>query len=290
VTSADRPSPEPTQSAAWLETAHLLADAAGKTVLPYFRKRLVVENKAAAVHAGVGFDPVTIADVEAEQAMRKILAVRHADHGVIGEEFADHAGAGRFNWILDPIDGTRAFIMGYPMWGVLIGLLDGQTPAFGMMDQPYTRERFWAVADGKLPKAAFFRGPDGNIERLHTRPCARLADATLACTTLEMMQTRHEQAAFAEIAAAVRMTRLGGDCYAYAMLAAGQVDLVVEASLKAVDIAPLIPIIEAAGGVVTGWDGGPATAGGQVVAAGDPRMHAAALRILGNTRSDVMSV
>jgi histidinol phosphatase-like enzyme (inositol monophosphatase family) len=270
--------------AAFLETAHGLADISGAAVLPHFRQSISVENKAAK-----GFDPVTIADKAAERAMRKALALQHPEHGIIGEEFADRTGAGRFNWILDPIDGTRAFIMGYPLWGTLIGLSDHDQMVIGMMDQPYTRERFWAINanDDKPSKGASFRGADGKVKKIKTRACAKLADATLACTTMEMFKTGHERVAFLELSSRVQMTRFGGDCYAYCLLAAGQIDLVVEASLKAVDIAPLIPIIEQAGGVVTTWSGGSGINGGRIIAAGDPKLHAQALKILSNERSDV---
>lgn len=257
-----------------LASAHDLADAAGATILPYFRKPLSVDNKDQA-----GFDPVTIADTAAEAAMRQLIADWYPEHGIIGEEFAAVETAGAYHWILDPIDGTRAFITGYPLWGTLIGVLDGHTPIIGMMDQPFTRERFWAAPGGRI-KSAQYRGPDGMVQIMKTRDCTRLSDASLACTTPDMFKTPAQRSAFASVSDAVKMTRFGGDCYAYCMLAAGHVDLVIEASLKAVDIAPLIPIIEAAGGVVTSWSGGPATHGGEVVAAGGPQLHAAARKML----------
>ena len=257
-----------------LATAHDLADAAGKTILPHFRTAIPVDNKDTR-----GFDPVTVADTAAEAAMRRLIAKRHPEHGIIGEEFEAVESAGAYNWILDPIDGTRAFITGYPLWGTLIGLLDGPTPVIGMMDQPFTRERFWAAPAGRI-KSAQYRGPDGKVSALRTRECPRLGDAILACTTPDMFKTPAQRASFGAVSAAARMTRFGGDCYAYCMLAAGHVDLVIEASLKAVDIAPLIPIIEAGGGVVTSWAGGPATQGGEVIAAGSAKLHAAARKLL----------
>jgi myo-inositol-1(or 4)-monophosphatase len=265
--------------ASLLATAHDLADAAGATILPHFRTPIPVDNKDAA-----GFDPVTVADTAAETVMRQLIAERHPDHGVIGEEFAAVESAGAYNWILDPIDGTRAFITGYPLWGTLIGLLDGDRPVIGMMDQPFTHERFWAAPTGRT-KSAQYRGPDGKARTIQTRDCPRLGDAILACTTPDMFKTTAQRASFGAVSAAVRMTRFGGDCYAYCMLAAGHVDLVIEASLKAVDIAPLIPIIEAAGGVVTTWSGGPATHGGEVIAAGNAKLHAAARKVLMGRRT-----
>jgi histidinol phosphatase-like enzyme (inositol monophosphatase family) len=257
-----------------LATAHALADAAGNVIRPYFRKAIAVDNKAAK-----GFDPVTIADKAAEQAMRALIAKLHPDHGIIGEEFDDVAGDGRYNWILDPIDGTRAFISGYPLWGTLIGLIDGAKPLAGMMDQPYTRERFWAAPGGRT-KGARFRGPDGKECAIATRACPKLADAVLACTSPDMFTTPAERAGFDNVSKRTKLTRFGGDCYAYCMLAAGHVDLVIEASLKSVDIMPLVPIIEAAGGVVTTWDGGSAIRGGAIIAAGDANLHAAAMKLL----------
>ena len=257
-----------------LATAHDLADAAGATILPHFRKPIEVDNKDKS-----GFDPVTIADTAAETVMRRLIAKRHPDHGIIGEEFAAVESAGAFNWILDPIDGTRAFITGYPLWGTLIGVIDGNTPVIGMMDQPFTRERFWAAPGGRT-RSAQYRGPDGKVRAMQTSDCTTLGDAILACTTPDMFKTPAQRSAFGSVSQAVKMTRFGGDCYAYCMLAAGHVDLVIEASLKAVDIAPLIPIIEAAGGVVTSWTGAPATYGGEVIAAGSAKLHAAACKLL----------
>ena len=254
-----------------LETAHHLADRAGECSLPQFRKVRAVENK----DRGSGFDPVTAADKAAERAMREVLRMKYPDHGILGEEYAAREGTSRYRWVLDPIDGTRAFITGFPLWGTLIGLLDGDQPILGMMDQPYTRERFWAAG-----AKAQMRLPDGRLRGLKTRACARLSEAVMVSTAPDLFKTPTEKSAFARVRETVRMTRYGGDCYAYCMLAAGHIDLVVEAGLKAVDIVALIPIIERAGGRVTTWAGGSAIHGGQIVAAGDPRMHEAALRLL----------
>ena len=256
----------------FLAEAHILADLAGAKILPHFRKTMKVENK----QQGKGYDPVTIADKAAERVMRQAIRKRFPEHGIIGEEYANRKSTSRYRWVLDPIDGTRAFITGYPLWGILIGLMDGGDAILGMMDQPFTRERFWAAGAKSQMRTA-----DGKTQALKTRTCAKLSDAVLASTTPDMFKTPAEQAAFARVSRAVRMTRFGGDCYAYCMLASGHVDLVVEASLKAVDIVALVPIIERAGGRVTTWDGRPATNGGQIVAAGDPRIHEAALKLLG---------
>ena len=253
-----------------LDVAHVLADRAGAEILPFFRKGVAAENKAK-----IGFDPVTAADMAAERVIRKILAQACPDHGIVGEELGESSGAGRYTWVIDPIDGTRAFLTGYPLWGVLIGLMDGEHAVLGLMDQPFTGERFWAT-----PKGAFMRIGAGKEHPIKTRACNSLEQAVLASTAPEMFKTREEKAGFAAVSNAVRMTRFGGDCYAYAMLAAGNIDIVVEAGLKAVDIVALIPIIERAGGRITTWDGKAATSGGRIVAAGDPKIHAAALKLL----------
>jgi myo-inositol-1(or 4)-monophosphatase len=257
-------------TSAFLDFAHELADISGKVILPRFRTPLAVDNKTEG-----GFDPVTVADRAAERAMRRAIGQRHPDHGIAGEEFGPVAGAGRFRWVIDPIDGTRAFIMGAPMWGTLIGLLDAGKPVVGLMDQPFTGERFWADA-----RTAHRRGPDGRVRKLKTRACPGLADATLTTTHPDLFAARTEAAAFARVKAAARMTRYGGDCYGYCLLAAGFVDVVVEAGLKAYDVVALVPIIERAGGRITTWDGKPATEGGRIVAAGDARVHAQALALL----------
>ena len=251
--------------------AHALADASGKVILPHFRTTLTVDNKA-----NTGFDPVTIADTDAEKIIRATLAKRFPDHGIIGEEFGTSDGTSRYRWIIDPIDGTRAFMIGLPLWGTLIGVLDKETPVLGMMDQPFTQERFWAGPRG----GSSYRRGEGKTQRLATHKTSTLEAAVLVATTPDMFRSKIEKAAFVRVSKRVRITRFGGDCYAYCLLAAGHIDLVIEASLKAVDIVPLIPIIEQAGGRVTTWDNKPAIAGGRVVAAANAKLHAAALDLL----------
>lgn len=254
-----------------LDFAHSLADSSGAAILPYFRARIGVDNKA-----GDGaFDPVTAADIAAERVIADMVARRWPDHGFIGEEHGSHQPDASLRWVVDPIDGTRAFIMGWPMWGTLIGLLDGSSPVLGLMDQPFTRERFWSAAGG-----AFMRVGDGKPVPIETRSCPRLADAVLATTHPDLFGAGEEMQAFARLKEGVRMTRFGGDCYGYCLLAAGFVDLIVESGLKPYDIVALIPIIEKAGGRVTTWDGRPAAEGGRIIAAGDPRLHEEALAVL----------
>jgi myo-inositol-1(or 4)-monophosphatase len=252
--------------------AHDLADLSAAATLPFFRRPLKVANK----HKGPGFDPVTAADRAAERRIRAAIAQRFPDHGVLGEEFASTDGSGYYRWVVDPIDGTRAFIMGSPLWGTLIGLLAGGHPVLGIMDQPFTRERFWG--HGRMAR---MRDPEGKQRRLKTRACRGLADAVVTCTDPGMFAAPAERAAFGRVKARARMVRYGGDCYGYCLLAAGHVDLVMEAGLKPHDIVALIPIIEGAGGRVTTWNGGSALEGGRIIAAGDARVHAEAVELLG---------
>jgi myo-inositol-1(or 4)-monophosphatase len=258
------------QIADFLALAHDLADRTGAVILPHFRGNTEIDHKG-----GSAFDPVTAADLAAERAVRELLAERYPTHGVVGEELGSLQPGAEFCWIVDPIDGTRAFIIGQPLWGTLIGLLHEGTPLLGLMDQPFTRERFWG-ADG----GAFYRGGQEPDRPLLARACGSLADAMLASTSPDLFADGTERERFEAIGRKVRLRRFGGDCYNYCLLALGQLDLVVEAGLKAFDIAPLIPIIEGAGGVVTSWDGRNASEGGRIVAAGDRRLHEQAVALL----------
>ncbi|MEW6641589.1 MAG: histidinol-phosphatase [Pseudomonadota bacterium] len=246
-----------------------LASASGETILPFFRTSLGVENKS----LGKDLDPVTEADRAAEAVMRRLIKANFPQHGIVGEEFGDERTDAEYVWVLDPIDGTKSFISGLPIWGTLIALMRHGVPAFGMMHQPYIGERF--TGDGG---AATYSGPSGK-RKLAVRRCATLAEATLFTTSPRLMNEA-DRASFERVETATRLSRYGGDCYAYCMLAAGHVDLVIETELKPYDIAALVPIITGAGGIVTTWDGGPAQHGGRIVAAGDPRVHEAALKIL----------
>jgi histidinol phosphatase-like enzyme (inositol monophosphatase family) len=252
----------------FVRLAHSLADRAGDVILPHFRGAGEVTNKA-----GESFDPVTEADRGAEAAMRRLIESECPDHGISGEELPERAAQSPFRWVLDPIDGTKAFIMGLPTWGTLIGLTQDGRPLFGMMDQPYLGERFWGAEGG-----AHFRNRHGE-HRIRSRPCASLSEAVLAATTPDMFKGE-EAARFQRLSAACRMTRFGGDCYLYCMLAMGFVDIVVESGLKPFDIVPLVPIIEAAGGVVTSWDGADPCNGGRILAVGDPALHEVAMNAL----------
>lgn len=250
-----------------------LARKSGDLVLRYYRRPIEVENKGKTGSAK-DFDPVTAADRAVEELIRGEVGRRYPDHGIIGEEFGNTRPEADFQWIIDPIDGTRSFIMGLPTWGTLIGLSHKGEPYLGVMSQPFTRELYWSTESG-----SHWSGPLGEGE-LKVRPCARLSDAVLASTHPSLFKTKAELDRFVEVETRVKLARFGGDCYAYSLLAAGLVDIVVEASLQTFDVAALIPIIERAGGVITTWDGGPAIGGGRIIAAGDRRVHAEALPLL----------
>lgn len=254
-----------------LALAHDLADQSGAVIRPQFRRPLAVANKAGAA----AFDPVTKADQAAERAIARTIRSRAPDHGLIGEEYGAERGDASFQWVVDPIDGTRSFITGVPLWGTLIGLLHEGTPVLGLMDQPFTGERFWSAAT-----LAYRREADGKTRRIKTRACPRVKDAIVMTTSPDLFTTGAEFDSFHRVAREARMARYGGDCYAYCMLASGFVDLVIEAGLKTYDIVALIPIVERAGGRVTTWDGRPATEGGQIVASGDPALHDKVLKLL----------
>jgi myo-inositol-1(or 4)-monophosphatase len=251
--------------------AHQMADVARQVILPYFRDvTLGTENKLRD-----SFDPVTAADRAAEEAMRAILAQARPDDAILGEEFGNTAGTSGLTWVLDPIDGTRGFISGTPTWGVLIAVSDGQGPFYGIIDQPYIGERFEGAPDG-----AVLAGPHG-VRTLSTRAPRALSEATILSTFPEI-GTEVERRGFHHVSTAARLTRYGMDCYGYALLAAGQVDLVIEAGLAPYDIQAPIAVIHAAGGIVTDWQGNPVHDGGRVLAAANAAIHADALAILGD--------
>jgi len=249
--------------------AQRLADAAGEVIRPYFRRKIDVIDKG-----GKLFDPVTAADKGAEEAIRALIARERPGDGVLGEEFGKIEGTNGRIWVIDPIDGTRAFITGNTQWGTLIALNEGGKPVLGILDQPVLRERFVGTAEG-----AQMLTPDGST-KLATRPCASLSEAVLMTTHPWDYFDAAEQTAFRRLTQGARLTRFGGDCYAYALLTMGFVDLVVEAGLKPWDIQAVIPLVEGAGGLVTDWRGGLCPEGGRVVAASDKRVHAEALKFL----------
>jgi histidinol phosphatase-like enzyme (inositol monophosphatase family) len=260
---------------ATLAFAHRLADAAGAVIRPYFRRRLEVVDKGKAA-----FDPVTVADREAEAAMRALIRAERPGDGILGEEHGLEEGANVFRWVLDPIDGTRAFITGRPTWGTLIALEKEGRRVLGIIDQPVLKERFVGYGG-----RAEFVSPLGTSS-LRCRPCATLSDAVVSTTHPWAYFTRAERQAFETVCARARMSSFGGDCYAYALLAMGHLDVIIEATLAPWDVAALVPIVENAGGVLTDWSGGPVPHGGRIVAAGDARVHAEVLELLAEYRED----
>ncbi|MGB0496831.1 MAG: histidinol-phosphatase [Rubricella sp.] len=261
--------PSPETLHALEAVANAMADAAREAILPIFRSAaLMTEDK------GEGrFDPVTAADRAAEKAMRDILARERPQDAILGEEFGNTPGTSGFTWVLDPIDGTRAFLCGAPTWGVLIAVNAGAAPILGIVDQPWTGERFIGSARGARLESRFGPRP------LATREPRPLSDAILL-TTFPEIGTDGERRRFERVRDRVLLTRYGLDCYAYALIAAGQIDLVIEAGLAPYDIQACQALITAAGGVVTTWDGGPAEGGGRILAAANAEIHAEALALL----------
>lgn len=253
----------------YLDVAIEASSIAGRAVLPHFRVGVEAENKA-----GAGdYDPVTAADRLAETIIREEVRAKCPGHGLFGEEHGHEPGNG-LTWVIDPIDGTRGFMTGMLHWGILIALFDGEAPVLGVVHQPFTGEYFIGTND----RAEYRRS--GVSRPLVVRPCAGLDEAVLAATGPQYFTDGAERSAFETLAATVRLTRFGGDCYHYCMLAMGQLDLAVEAGLKPYDVQALMPIVRGAGGVISTWSGGDASLGGRIVAAGDSRVHRAAMRLL----------
>jgi myo-inositol-1(or 4)-monophosphatase len=249
----------------FLSFADELAEAARAAILPHFRAGGDVETKL-----GAAFDPVTEADRGAERAMRALIEARYPAHGIVGEEFGEKPSADGWSWTLDPVDGTRAFISGLPLWGTLIALAFEGRPVIGVIDQGFLDERYVGFPGGARATVR------GVTRPLAARACGALTEATLATTDPFLFEAA-EAGGFEMIRRTARLTRYGCDCYAYAMLADGRIDMVIESGLKPWDVHALIPVVEGAGGMLTNWRGGPAWRGGQVIASGDAGPHAEAL-------------
>jgi histidinol phosphatase-like enzyme (inositol monophosphatase family) len=259
--------------------ANKLADAAGEVIRPYFRKPIEVIDKSKSGPKPL-FDPVTEADRNAETAMRTLIKARYPDDGILGEEHGNEEGKSGRTWILDPIDGTRAFITGRHTWGTLIALYEGDVPVLGIIDQPVLGERFIGYSG-----TAEFHSPDGR-QPLRTRKCDKLAAAVVSTTHPWGYFDREERAAFEDVCAAARMSYFGGDCYGYALLAMGFIDVVIEARLAPWDVAALVPVVQNAGGIMSDWKGKPLANGARVIAAGDPRVHAEAVKLLARVSNE----
>jgi len=250
--------------AEYLDFARRIAVDAGNVVLPHFRQALDVEDK----RNFMGYDPVTIADHAAEDVIRNAIKATYPDHGIFGEEHGREDGSSPLTWVIDPIDGTKSFILGQLHWAILIALHDGTRPVVGVVYQPFVGEMFSAAIDGP---AVWQRGKESRTMR--TRRCPHIEDAIVTTTDPRQFVSQAEQRALAEASKDARLLRYGGDCYLYTQLAMGLSDVAIENGLGAYDIQALIPIIEAAGGVITDWSGGPCDRGGSVIACGDPDLH-----------------
>ncbi len=253
---------------AFLET---LIEQAGEVSLKHFRGDLTVTDKRL---KGKAYDPVTQADRETEEFIRKRIAEEYPDHAIIGEEFGATGNAGSPTWLIDPIDGTRGFISGSPMWGVLIGLKQADECLVGAMRQPCLKETY--VGDGKT--AYFIR--EGKRTRIQVRRCENLDESIICCTHPGMYPTDETREKFMHVISKCRFSRFGTECLGYGMLAGGYVDLVIEGGLSAYDIMPLIPIVEGAGGIVTDWQGNTAINGGLIIAAASKKLHGEVLELL----------
>lgn len=254
----------PRDAADYLEFAYHTALAAGAAILPHFREAIAVEDK----RNFMGYDPVTIADRDAEAVIRAAIKRAYPSHGIHGEEHGRESGTAPYTWVIDPIDGTKSFILGQLHWGVLIALHDGTRPVAGVVHQPYVGETFVGAAGGR---AQWRRGDERRT--LATRACARVEDAIVVTTDPRQFRTPAEVAALNAVADDARFLRYGGDCYCYTQLAMGFVDVVIENGLQPYDVQALIPIVEGAGGRISDWNGGSCDQGGAVLATGDPALH-----------------
>ncbi|CAG0953366.1 myo-inositol-1(or 4)-monophosphatase [Burkholderiales bacterium] len=264
-----------TSAADYLDFAYRTALAAGAVTLPHFRVPIPVIDKGVS-----GYDPVTAADRDAEAVLRAEIAKAYPDHGIRGEEHGFERGRSPYTWVVDPIDGTRSFITGLLHWGMLVALHDGRRVVCGLAHQPYVGETFLAVAG---ERSRWRRGADERV--LATRRCPDVESAIVVCTTPDMFVTPRTQEGFARVRARAKLTRFGGDCYAYCLLAMGLIDIVIESGLEAWDVQALIPIVEGAGGTVTSWDGGNCEEGGDVLACGDPSLAPAVRALLAGKRA-----
>lgn len=250
--------------------ANCLADASGAVIRPFFRQRIAVAHKPGLR----AFDPVTEADKGGERAIRAIIEHDRPDDGILGEEYGEKPARNGMRWVLDPVDGTRAFITGRHEWGSLIALEDKEVPVLGILDQPVLGERYLAVNGRAVLLEGEKRTP------LKVRECAGIKDAILCATDPSAYFTPDQQAAFARVKAHARMTRYGGDCYLFAALALGFVDIIIEAGFNRWDVAALIPLVEGSGGTITSWSGGDCRDGKTILACGDSRVREEAIKLL----------
>jgi len=271
LTYTDRVLVSDVELAELLRFACVVAREAGQLTLQFFRRPHQVDNK---LDDG-RFDPVTEGDRAAEGALRRRIAERYPAYGVMGEEYGFQEGCG-LTWVIDPIDGTRAFMSGMVHWGLLLALFDGQEPILGVMYQPFTDELWFG--DGR---AAFYRRGSAADLIIRTRDTNSLADAVLGTTNPNLIAAGDDRMRFDRLEKLVRLTRYGGDCYVYAVVAMGFMDLGLDGGLQSYDVQALVPIIRGAGGVITSWAGGSPVMGGNVLASANPVLHDRALSVLG---------
>lgn len=252
-----------------LDCACAAADAARAITLPAFHAGLSPENKTPNDRR---YDPVTQADKDCEKLLRQIVGDAFPDDGLFGEEYPDKTGSGRWSWCFDPIDGTRAFVAGVPVWSCLIAVRYDGVPVIGIIDLPALDERYHGAPAGICEYGAAWAITPQGTHAISTRPCADFRDGVLSCTEPLAMFTPGQRAAYEMIRRSVRFSRLGLDAYAYALLARGRIDIILEAGLQNYDIQAHIPIVSGAGGKITAWDGTDASNGGSAFAAGDPSM------------------
>jgi myo-inositol-1(or 4)-monophosphatase len=246
-----------------------LAEASASAILPYFRK-----NTEVAAKDGPVFDPVTEGDRAGERAIRALIEQHYPDHGILGEEYGEKPGRSGFTWVLDPIDGTRSFICGMPTWATLIGLTYEEAPVVGLMNQPFVGEMFYGNPHGA------WADHRGHVEALRTRTGVSLAEATIGTTAPELYRQERDRLGFERLNRKARLTRYGGDAYFFALVAAGHVDIAMDAGLQSYDIAALLPIIAGAGGATAEWTGGNAVKGGNIIAAGSKPLLEEALTLM----------
>lgn len=271
--SAQRVALAPDDLDAVVAVANALADTARPVTMRHFRTSdLVADNKDSA-----GFDPVTAADRAAERAMREVLAATRPDDGVVGEELGHTPGTSGLTWVIDPLDGTRAFMAGLPTWGTLVALFDGAEPVVGVVDHPVTDERWVGVAAPHRRSCHLHHA--GTTREVGTRTTVGVPDAVLL-TTFPEVGSDDERRAFERVRDRVRLTRYGADCYAYALVATGTADVVVEAGLAPWDVQAVVPVVRGAGGTITAWDGGPPHPGGRLLATGSEPLHADVMALL----------
>ncbi len=243
-----------------------LADASAKVILPQFRKNIAINIKAGEV-----WDPVTDADRSAERIIREMIEASYPDHTIVGEEYGTKTGTSPYTWVLDPIDGTRAFVIGMPTWVTLIGLYRDGQPLLGVMNQPFVGERFYGNPEGA------WHQHQGHTHSIHVRPPVKLSNASVG-TTAPQLYKGHE--GFAKLQKAVTTIRFGGDAYFFSLVAAGHLDIAMDPGLQIYDIAALIPIIKGAGGVVGTWTDNEPILGGNVMFASSQSLLNEALEMM----------